>query len=178
MAGHSKWANIKHKKAATDAKKSKLFSKIAKLISAEAKLSGGKDSPGLRTAVAKAKAANMSKDIIERAIKKASESKENMKVIQYEAYGPGGVAIIINTLTDNKNRTAQEVKHVLTKNGASLGGIGSVLWAFDQQTTEEGVVYKPKNTIELNDKDLGDLEKIVDELEDNDDVQDVYTNAE
>jgi len=178
MAGHSKWANIKHKKATTDAKRSKLFSKIAKLISVEVKLSGGKDSASLKSAIAKAKKENVPKDIIDRAIKKANESKGNMETIQYEAYGPAGVGIIVNTLTDNKNRAAQEVKHILTKNGSALAGIGSVLWGFEKLNTPEGFDYKPTTTIELGDKDLGTLEKIVDELEELDDVQEVYTNAE
>lgn len=178
MSGHNKWAQIKHKKAITDAKKSKIFSKLVRFISVEAKLSGGKDSPGLRAAIEKAKKVNMPGENIERAIKKASESGATMEAITYEAYGPGGVGIIIETLTDSKNRTAQDVKHILTKNGFALGGIGSVTWGFIKQKSPEGLVWTPTNTISLSDTDLELLDKLVEELEENDDVQDVYINAE
>ncbi|MEK7175456.1 MAG: YebC/PmpR family DNA-binding transcriptional regulator, partial [Patescibacteria group bacterium] len=116
MSGHSKWSTIKHKKELTDAKKSKIFSKLVRFISVEAKLAGGKESPGLRAAIEKAKKVNMPAENIERAIKKANESSANMENISYEAYGPGGVGIIIETLTDNKNRTAQDIKFILSKN--------------------------------------------------------------
>jgi YebC/PmpR family DNA-binding regulatory protein len=178
MSGHNKWAQIKHKKAITDSKKSKLFSKLVRFIAVEAKLSNGKDSPGLRAAVEKAKKVNMSKDIIEKAIKKAGEPSESMETITYEAYGPGGVGIVIETLTDSKNRTAQEIKHILAKNGFSLAGIGSVVWSFSKEATPEGLVWKPTILISASDEELEELEKLVDELEENDDVQDVYTNAE
>ena len=176
MAGHSKWANIKHKKAITDAKRSKLFSKIARSISVEAKLADGKDSAGLRAAVAKAKKMNVPKDIIDRAIKKAGESK-SMERVTYEAYGPGGVGIIIDALTDNNNRTAAEIKHILSKNSLELAGMGSVLWAFKKDISPEGLVYSPASEIDLSDKDLESLSNLVEELEENDDVQEVFTNA-
>jgi len=185
MSGHNKWAQIKHKKAITDSKKSKIFSKLVRFISVESKLSGGKDSPGLRSAIEKAKKVNMPAENIERAIKKGSEPSAKMESITYEAYGPGGVGIIIETLTDSKNRTAPEMKHILSKNGFALGGIGSVTWAFKKlapstggEIASEGIIWKPINTISLSDPDLELLEKIVDELEESDDVQDVYTNAE
>lgn len=178
MSGHNKWAQIKHKKAITDGKKSKIFSKIVRYIATEAKLSGGKESPGLRSAIEKAKKVNMPAENIERAIKKAAEPSNQMENITYEAYGPGGVGIIIETLTDSRNRTAPEMKHILSKNGFALGGIGSVAWSFVKERTPEGMIWKPTNTISLSDEDLELLEKIVDELEENDDVQDVFTNAE
>lgn len=178
MSGHNKWAQIKHKKAITDAKKSKIFSKLVRFISVEAKLSGGKDSPGLRAAIEKAKKVNMSGDVIERAVKKASEPGAHMDAITYEAYGPGGVGIIIETLTDSKNRTAQDIKHILSKNGFALGGIGSVTWAFKKEISPEGLIWTPTSTTALSDEDLGLLDKLVEDLEENDDVQDVYTNAE
>jgi YebC/PmpR family DNA-binding regulatory protein len=178
MAGHNKWAQIKHKKAITDSKKSKIFSKIVRYIAVEAKLSGGKDSPGLRAAIEKAKKVNMPSENIERAIKKASEPGEQMMNIVYEAYGPGGVGIIIETLTDSKNRTAPEIKHILSENGTALGGIGSVVWAFKKEKTPEGLVWIPTSTVSLSDEDLALLDKLVEDLENNDDVQDVYTNAE
>jgi YebC/PmpR family DNA-binding regulatory protein len=178
MSGHNKWAQIKHKKAITDAKKSKIFSKLVRFISVEAKLSGGKESPWLRAAIEKAKKVNMPAENIERAIKKASEPGAKMEQITYEAYGPGGVGIMIETLTDNKNRTAQEIKHILSKNGFTLAGIGSVAWAFKKEISTEGLVWKPINNIPLSDSDLELLEELVDEIEENDDIQEVYTNAE
>lgn len=178
MAGHNKWAQIKHKKAITDAKKSKIFSKLVRFIGVEAKLSGGKDSPGLRSAMEKAKKVNMPSENIERAIKKGSGSGASMESITYEAYGPGGVALVIETLTDSKNRTAQEIKHLLSKNGASLSAIGGAVWAFNKEMTPEGIVYKPNTIISLNDSDLELLDKLVDDLENDDDVQEVFTNAE
>lgn len=178
MSGHNKWAQIKHKKAITDAKKSKIFSKLVRFIGVEAKLSGGKDSPGLRAAIEKAKKVNMPAGNIERAIKKASESPAQMEPITYETYGPGGVGIIIETLTDSRNRTAQDIKHILAKNSFALAGIGSVSWAFFKENSTEGLVWIPTTTIPLSDADLELLDKLVEDLEENDDVQEVYTNAE
>ncbi|MBP7006582.1 MAG: YebC/PmpR family DNA-binding transcriptional regulator [Candidatus Pacebacteria bacterium] len=178
MAGHNKWAQIKHKKAITDAKKSKIFSKLVRFIAVEAKLSGGKESPGLRSAIEKAKKVNMPSDNIERAIKKASEPGTSMESITYEAHGPGGVALVIETLTDSKNRTAQEIKHILSVNGTSLGSIGSTTWAFKREISTEGLVWVPTMKVELSDTDLELLDKLVEALEESDDVQDVFTNAE
>ena len=178
MSGHNKWAQIKHKKAITDSKKSKIFSKLVRYIGVEAKLSGGKDSPGLRVAIKKAKKVNMPGDVIERAVKKASEAGTHMERIMYETYGPGGVGIIIETLTDSRNRTAQDIKHILSKNGFALAGIGSVAWGFVKENSPEGSVWKSTTTISLSDADLELLDKLVEELEENDDVQDIYTNAE
>ena len=178
MSGHNKWSQIKHKKNISDAKKSKIFSKLVRFISVEAKLSGGKESPGLRVAIEKAKKVNMPGEVIERAIKKASEPSAHMDAITYETYGPGGVGIIIETLTDSKNRTAQDIKHILSKNGFALGGIGSVAWAFKKEKGAEGLTWVPNSYTPLSDQDLELLDKLVEELEENDDVQDVYTNAE
>jgi len=179
MSGHNKWSQIKHKKDITDAKKSKIFSKLVRFISVEAKLAKGDlNAPGLRSAIEKAKKVNMPAENIERAIKKASEPSAQMDSIIYETYGPGGVGIIIETLTDNKNRTAQEIKHILSKNSFALGEIGSVVWSFIKEKTPEGIIWKPNTTISLSDSDLELLDKLVDKLEENDDVQEVYTNAE
>jgi len=178
MSGHNKWAQIKHKKAITDSKKSKIFSKLARYISVEAKLSNGKDSPGLRAAIEKARKVNMTNDVIERAIKKGGEPSVHMDSITYEAYGPGGVGIIIETLTDSRNRATQEIKHILSKNGFALAGIGSVTWSFSKELTPEGLIWKPNVFIPLSDENLSLLDKLIDELEELDDVQDVYTNAE
>ncbi len=179
MSGHNKWSQIKHKKDITDAKKSKVFSKLVRFISVEAKLAKGDlNAPGLRSAIEKAKKVNMPSENIERAIKKASEPGTQMESITYEAYGPGGVGIIIETLTESRNRTAQEIKHILTKNGFVLASIGSVVWSFNKEKTNEGMVWKPNMFIPASDEDLTLLDKLVDDLEENDDVQDVYTNAE
>ena len=178
MSGHSKWSTINHKIELTDAKKSKIFSKLVRFISVEAKLAGGKDSPGLRAAIEKAKKVNMPAENIERAIKKANESSANMEKITYEAYGPGGIGIIIETLTDNKNRTAQDIKFILSKNNLALGGIGSVAWAFKKEISPEGLIWTPTTTMPISETDLEPFEKLINELEEHDDIQEVFTNAE
>src|SRR5438105_4825547 len=129
MSGHNKWSKIKRQKEKTDGQKSKIFGKMVKMISVEAKKAGGNlNSPGLRTAIEKAKAMNVPNDNIERAIKKSSEAGE-MELVVYEAYGPGGCAMIIEVLTDSKNRANQEVKTILAKNGLALAGMGAASWA-------------------------------------------------
>jgi len=175
MAGHSKWKQIKEKKAKTDAKKSQVFSKYAKLITSEAKKAGGDlSSPGLKAVVERARSENMPSDNIERAIKKATEVKAAMETITYEAYGPGGVAMIIEALTDNRNKAAQEIKFILSEHGANLAGIGAASWAFEKK----GVEWIPQTTTTLSDDDLSKLEKLVEALETNDEVQAVFTNAD
>ena len=175
MAGHNKWSQIKHKKAKTDGAKSKLYSKYAKLISAEAqKVKGDRTSASLRALIERARSEDVTNDVIERAIKKASEPGTALESIVYETYGPGGCAIIIEALTSNKNKAAQEVKHILSGHGCALAAPGSASWAF----TREGVVWKPHMTVELSDSDLVLLEKLVDDLEANEEVQEVYTNVE
>jgi len=130
--------------------------------------------------IEKARKANMPIDNIERAVKKAAEPSAQMETIVYEAYGPGGVGIIIKTLTDNRNRTAQEIKYILSKNEASLAGIGAVKWAFSARSgpTSSGQNLVPTTTVSLSDEDLNKLDKLVDALEELDDVQEVFTNAE
>lgn len=176
MAGHNKWSKIKHKKAATDQARSKVFSKMNRLITVEAKKAGGNmDSPGLKAAVEKAKKANMPNDNIERAIKKASsDTSAQMNPVTYEAYGPGGVGIIIEGLTDNNNRTAAEIRHTLSRHGIELAAIGAASWAFEK--TEDG--WEPQTTVPISNEDSEKLEKIIESLEESEDVQDVYTNAE
>ncbi len=174
MAGHNKWSKIKHKKAVSDAKKSQIFSKIVRLIQVEAKAAKGDiNSPRLKAAIEKAKSVNMPKENIERAIKKASEVGNTIEVV-YEAYGPGGVGIIIKGLTDNNNRTSAEIKHILSKNGASLGTPGSVSWNF---TKNQDQTWVPNMLIELSEEDEEKLVKLLEVLDDHDDVQDIYTNA-
>ena len=134
MAGHSKWANIKHKKAKTDAAKGKIFTRLIRAITTAARKGGGdlNTNSWLRLAVEKAEAENMKKDIIERAIKRGAGNDEadNMMEVRYEGYGPGGVAVIVDCMTDNKNRTVAEVRHAFTKCGGNLGTDGSVAYLF------------------------------------------------
>ena len=238
MSGHSKWSSIKHKKGAADAKRGKIFTKIIKEISVAARLGGGDvdSNPRLRTAVLKAKSVNMPKDNMERAIKKGTGDLEGVDYIElvYEGYGPGGVALIIETLTDNKNRTAADVRSTLTKNGGNLGETGSVSYLFhrkgliifdtekyseedifeaaleagaDDVSTEGDVIevltspedfhtvvdaleaagfentsaeltLVPESTITLSLEKTAKALKLIDKIEDYDDVQSVSTNLE
>lgn len=240
MSGHSKWATIKRKKEKTDAARGKVFTKIVRELAVAVKEGGGPDpsmNPRLRDTIAKAKANNMPNDNIDRAIKKASGELGNISYenITYEGYGVGGVAVIIDVLTDNKNRTAAEIRHALSKNGGSLGTTGCVAWMFDAKgviTVEqsEGVseeelmmtaldagaedfnaedgVYEiltdpadfsqvrealeaagyaflsaemdkiPQTSVELTAEQQESVEAMLDMLEDNDDVQNVYHNAQ
>lgn len=240
MSGHSKWATIKRKKEKTDAARGKVFTKIVRELAVAVKEGGGPDptmNPRLRDCIAKAKANNMPNDNIEQAIKKASGELGNInyETITYEGYGVGGVAVIIDVLTDNKNRTAAEVRHALSKNGGSLGTSGCVSWMFDAKgiitvEAEEGIeeetlmmtaldagaedfsledgIYEiqtapsdfsqvrealeeagyhflsaevdkiPKTTVSLSAEQRQSVEAMLDMLEENDDVQNVYHNAE
>lgn len=176
MSGHNKWSKIKHKKAASDAKKSQVFSKLAKLIASESKKAEGNvESPGLRAAIREAKKENMPSDNIDRAVKKGmSLDAAVMENVMYEAYGPGGVALIIEGLTDNKNRTAAEIKHLLSKYAVELAGPGAATWAFEKN----GIKWTPKTTMSIPDEDGERLAKLTDALEEHDDVQNIFTNAE
>jgi YebC/PmpR family DNA-binding regulatory protein len=137
MSGHSKWANIKHRKGAVDAKRGKIFTRLIKEITVAAKIGGGDTAgnPRLRSAVASAKSENMPKDNIERAIKKGTGELEGVEYLEitYEGYGPGGVAILVDCMTDNKNRTVGEVRHAFTKHGGNLGESGCVGYMFDKK---------------------------------------------
>jgi YebC/PmpR family DNA-binding regulatory protein len=237
MAGHSKWANIQHRKGRQDAARSKLFSKLAKEITVAAKM-GDPDpekNPRLRLAVKEAKGQSVPKDVIERAIKKSmGGDAENYDEIRYEGYGPNGVAVIVETMTDNKNRTASTVRSTFSKNGGNLGETGSGGFMFerkgevvypasagdaddvmmaaieagaeDVESSEDGhiiycadtdlndvsnalegelgesestkLIWKPTTTTELGLEDMQKLMKLVDALEDDDDVQRVTTNFE
>ena len=237
MAGHSKWANIQHRKGRQDAVRAKLFSKLSKEITVAAKM-GDPDpdkNPRLRLAVKEAKAVSMPKDNIERAIKKSQGGDaENYDEIRYEGYGPGGVALIVEAMTDNRNRTASNVRSTFAKNGGNLGETGSVAFMFDRkgqvvypagagdpdtvmlaaidagaedvESSEDGhviwcsdtdlaavaatleaalgdadstrLVWKPQTTTELDLEGARALMKLIDALEDDDDVQDVTANFE
>ncbi len=178
MSGHNKWSKIKNKKAVTDAQKSKIFGKLVRFVAVESKKAKGDiNAPGLRAAIEKAKGANVPSDNIERAIKKgAGEEDGEMEQITYEAYGPGGCALIIEALTENRNKAAQEIKHIFTKNGYELAVPGSATWAFEKQVGGSGWI--PKNTMPISEEDGIKMQTLIEELEENDEVQEVFTNAE
>ncbi|MDI6795615.1 MAG: YebC/PmpR family DNA-binding transcriptional regulator [Desulfatibacillaceae bacterium] len=238
MSGHNKWSSIKHKKGAADARRGKIFSKIIKEITVAARMGGGDAdaNPRLRTAINAAKTENMPKDNIERAIKKGTGELEgaSYEEFTYEGYGPGGAAVLVTTLTDNKNRTVADVRHIFNKSGGSLGEAGCVAWMFDKkgvisilksEAGEEAVMeaaleagaedvrdaddawdvitepseFEPvrqaienaKITIEsaeitllpqtllaLAGKEAEQMVRLLQALEDSDDVQNVYTNAD
>jgi YebC/PmpR family DNA-binding regulatory protein len=238
MAGHSKWANIKHKKAANDKKRGKIWTKVIREITVAARAGGGDidSNPRLRLAIDKAKGTNMPKDTIDRAVKKGAGGDEdgNYEEIRYEGYGPGGAAVIADCMTDNRNRTAAEVRHAFTKYGGNLGTAGSVSYLFSKQgvisfeagadedaimeaaldagaedvisnddgsvdvmTTPEDfeavrdallgddleavhaeVTFTASTEATLNAKEAESMLKMIDLLEDLDDVQEVYSNAD
>ncbi|HEX9972951.1 MAG TPA: YebC/PmpR family DNA-binding transcriptional regulator [bacterium] len=236
MSGHSKWSTIKHKKAKTDSQRGKIFTKIIKEITIAAKTGGGDESSNaaLRSAIAAAKAANMPSANIDRAIKRGTGELPGVvyENIVYEGYGPGGTALIIDVLTDNKNRTVADIRHNLSRHNGSLGETGCVAWNFEKKglitvnaneisedellelvleagaddmrkeddifeifsetTSFEGVkkaladrkiaiesselTMHPKNTIKVSEKEAEQLLKLMDSLEDLDDVNNVYSN--
>ncbi len=239
MSGHSKWANIKHKKGAEDAKRGKVFTKVVKEIIVAARLGGGDPNanPRLRTVLLKAKAANLPKDNVERAIKKGTGDLEgvNYEELSYEGYGPGGVAVLVESLTDNKNRTVADVRHLFNKYNGNLGENGCVGWMFDKkgwfsvakagvdeeelmmtaldagaedvkdeddenfeiitapddyeavkealekasiEIIDSEITMLPQNYVSISGKEAESMMKLMDALEDNDDVQKVYTNAD
>ncbi len=236
MSGHSKWASIKHKKAATDAKRGKLFTKYIRELSIAARMGGGDPdtNPRLRKAISDSKAVNMPADNIKRAIQKGSGQLEgvNYEEITYEEYGPGGVAIYLETMTDNNNRTVSELRHIFSKNGGNIGESGSVAWMFtrkgylvveksktsedklldiileagaddlmedgdnyeifttpdkyeavvntlqenDIETAASNIEYIPQNYINVKGKKAIQTLRLMEELEDHDDVQHVWSN--
>lgn len=238
MAGHSKWANIKHKKAATDRKRGKIWTKLIREVTVAAKEGGGSPeaNPRLRLALDKANAANMPKETIKRAIERGAGGAdgESYDEIRYEGYGPGGTAVIVDCMTDNRNRTASEVRHAFSKHGGNLGTDGSVAYLFSKQgiisfgpgadedaiieaaleagaedvvTNDDGsvdvitapevfqevkaavlqagitpdnaeVTFSASTSAELDQETAEKLLRLVDALEDLDDVQDVYNNAD
>ncbi len=238
MAGHSKWANIKHRKAAQDAKRGKIFTKIIRELTVAAKQGGGapEDNPRLRAAVDKALGANMTRDTIDRAIARGAGNNEadNVEELVYEGYGPGGVAILVDVMTDNRNRTVAEIRHAFSKAGGNLGTDGSVAYLFakkgqisfasgadeesildvaleagaeDIVTNDDGsvdvttgfeefgavkdaldaaelraenaeVTMLASTTTQLDASGAEKILRLVDALEDLDDVQNVYSNAE
>jgi YebC/PmpR family DNA-binding regulatory protein len=154
MSGHSKWSNIKHKKGKQDAIKGKIFTKLGRELIVAAKMGGANPDTNfrLKVAVQKAKAVNMPNDNIQRAIQKGAGEQDanNFEELTYEGYGPGGAAIMINVLTDNRNRTAGEIRHIFSKNGGNMGETGCVGWMFKQK----GVLTLNREKLNLNDEDL------------------------
>ncbi len=176
MSGHNKWSKIKHKKAATDAQKSKIFSKHALMITMESrKANGNLSSPGLLAVIERAKKDSMPKENIDRAVAKgAGGNGVALEEVIFEAFGPGGVAMIITAVTDNNNRTAPEIRHIFTKQGLALGAPGTAMWAF----TKTAAGYIPQNPIDLNEEDGEKLASLIEALEEQDDVQEIYTTAD
>jgi YebC/PmpR family DNA-binding regulatory protein len=177
MAGHSKWAQIKRGKAITDAAKSRTFSKFAREITLESKKTAGNtSSPSLAAVIARAKAANMPKDNIERAVAKGtSKDASEVEQVVYEFYGPGGIAIIATALTDSRNRTTQEIKLILTKNGYELGTPGSAAWAFTKSPDGRYAPNEPLMDIAGDDEEK--LSLLLTLLDEQDDTQAIATNA-
>jgi YebC/PmpR family DNA-binding regulatory protein len=177
MSGHSHWSSIKHKKGLTDQKKGKIFSKIAKMIEIAARKGGDPDmNPTLRLAMEKARSVNMPNDNIQRAIKKGTgeDRTEKLEEVMYEAYGPNGTPVIIETITDNKNRTLSDIKNILNTHGGKLAETGSVRYLFDRKEGE----WIPKYPIDITDQNTKQrLEKLFEALEENDDVNDFYSNV-
>ena len=177
MAGHSKWANIKHKKAVVDKKRGKLFTKHAKNIQVQSRLAGGdENSPGLRAAIDAAKKDSVPKENIQRAVERGmGVGGDAMEQINYEAYGPGGVAMIIIALTDNRNRAAAEVRHILSQQGIELSNPGAATWAFSSE--DGGQTFAPNITVDLSDDDRSKLNSVIEALEESDEVSDIFTTA-
>ena len=175
MAGHSKWSKIKHKKSSADSTKSKLFSKITRMISFEAqKANGDRDSSGLRTAIEKARSYNIPTDTIERAIKSGMQKNNRpSERVVYETYGPSGCAMLIITLTDNKNRSAAAVRHCLAMFHLSIAEPGAALWMFEAHNN----TYTPKNRITLSEEDSKTMRHIQNALLELEDVNEVVINA-
>ena len=178
MSGHSKWHSIKHKKGALDAKRGKLFTKLIKEITVAARLGGGdpESNPRLRTVIQKAKEANMPKDNIEKAIKKGTGELEgyNLEEVVYEGYGPSGVAIIIDAMTDNKNRTTAEIRSILSKNGGNLGENGCVSWIFENK----GVITVSADKYDENTVMEVALDAGADDIKQEGDVWEIITEPE
>ncbi len=175
MAGHNKWTQIKRRKVAEDIRRSRRFSLLAKTITMEIKKANGDHNlPTVRQAIERARAENIPNDTIERAIRNASsDNKNNLEEVIYEAYGPSGVALIIEGITNNRNRTGQEIKHLLAINNASLATPGAAIWFFKK--TEDG--WQSITTIEVTNDDINKLSSLIENLTKHEDVKNVWTNA-
>lgn len=181
MAGHSKWAQIKRKKAVTDARRGKLFSKLAREIQLAAQNSPDPErNTALRVAIDQARAANMPSTNIERAIRKGSgkEGASLLEEVWYGGFGQGGVGFLVRVLTDNKKRTVAELKHLFTKNKGQLVDTNSVEWMFERRVGDDRIIMIPKTRISLKDELTQEHQRLLSELEDHRDVQEVFTNAQ
>lgn len=183
MSGHSHWAKIKHKKTATDERKGQLFSKLAREITIAAREKGGDPNfnPRLRVVIEKAKSLRLPAENIERAIKRGTgeiSGGEKLEEVIFEVLGPEGVAIIVEGITDNKNRTLEEIKQILSKHGAKLVGGGSLRWMFERKINQESntLEWVPRQVIEVADKTKENCEKLFEALEENEAVQKIYSN--
>lgn len=176
MAGHSHWKQIKIKKKESDQKRGRIFSKLLTAIRLAARLEPNPQfNPRLRAAIEKAKELQVPQENIEKAIKK-SETDQNLEDLIMEAYGPGGSALIINAITDNKQRTLAEIKHLLKENGGKLAEPGSVRWLFDYDLNKNE--WRPKFLQSLNEEDRQKLQNLLEILENHDDIQKVFTNSQ
>ncbi len=176
MSGHNKWSKIKHKKGATDAQRSRLFSKHSMFITMETKKAGGDaTSAGVLAAIERAKKDSMPKENIDRAVAKGSgTSGAALEEVIFEAFGPAGVGMIITAVTDNNNRTAPEIKHILHKAGHELGAPGSAMWAF----TKIDGRYVPQSPLEITDEDGEKLANLIEAIEEQADVQEIFTTTD
>src|SRR5213596_2317729 len=178
MSGHSKWHSIKHKKGALDAKRGKLFTKLIKELTVAARQGGGdvEGNARLRKAISDAKAGNMPNDTIDRAIRRGTGEEEgvNYEEITYEGYGPGGVALLIEAVTDNRNRTVAELRHLFSKNGGNLGESGSVAWMFDKK----GLIVVDNEARSEDELFEIAIEAGADDMQDEGDVFEIYTAPE
>lgn len=178
MSGHSKWSTIRHKKGAADAKRGKVFTKLIKEIMISARMGGGDPAgnPRLRAAIAAARTENMPKDNIERAIKKGTGELEgtSYEEVSYEGYGPGGVAILVDVMTDNRNRAAGEVRHIFSRNGGNLGEAGCVAWMFSKKGS---IVFSRENASEEQIMEVA-LEVGAEDVLDQEDQIEVTTSIE
>ncbi|MBI2635095.1 MAG: YebC/PmpR family DNA-binding transcriptional regulator [Parcubacteria group bacterium] len=177
MSGHSKWSTIKHKKALTDAKKSKVFSKISSLITIAARKGGDPDkNPSLRAVIEKAREVNLPKENIERAVKRGTGEIAGAELteVTYGAFGPGGVAILITAITDNKNRTLGEIKKILSEHNAKFAEIGSLQWMFRR----EGADWIPNAPVKIENEDVKkELSALYEALDEQQDVNEIYDNT-
>ncbi len=177
MSGHSKWSTIKHKKALTDAKRSKVFSKIASLITIAARKGGDPDkNPTLRATIEKAREVNMSKDNIDRAIKRGTGeiAGAQLEEVIYGAFGPGGAVILITAITDNKNRTLAEIKRILQEHNAKFADLNSIQWMFRR----EGADWVAGNLIKIDDENIKkEIKALYEALDEQQDVSEIYDNT-
>lgn len=175
MAGHSHWAGVKHQKSILDRKRAEVFSKLLAAVSASVRTEPNPDfNPRLRTAIEKAREEKVPQEAIERAIRRASESGEGTEEVIFEAYGPGGTAMIITGATDNKNRSVQEVKKILSRHGAKWAESRSVRWAFELTPQKE---WRAKFNQKLTPEHKRSLDNLIKELEERDDIRKVFANA-